>query len=1502
MSTAAPRSPRIEEAHGRIRHPLDRLRKYINAYVLLEALGLVALALALAFWAGFWADYGVFKAFNFDWVQSESSPMLVFLAILSFLGMLAGGVWVVIAGFQRHFLVGLIALGLCFLAAVAVFPCVGLLVLAVLDWKRMRGAFALLLASGFVFSLAMVGVVSESSLGFGSWGFRLLVLASFVVGMLALVVWVVSTRFFKEFRDSALAMVLENRFPKQLGGRVITAVELHDPKSAAAYGYSPALVARTIHEAAEHIETVPVAQVFAWNRLYTYALVLLFLTLGNYVLTAAGFVANRAAENQAVKQRAKDAGVAASEVLHPPLTGVSDFHDVAATWFERNILLRNVIWPRSAHVELLPLDPREKTQANYEPRIARDQPPPTLRAVAWKYVKTDRTRPEGLRQVTWADLSSDPSLAGVSKVPAVEARWAARDADAGITVDEVELRLDAFVVRKDKLPGGEKLPATYCTPDAAGSWRPLTWADLSQEKLAGLPVRPLPAEWDPTARAAGMFGMTGVGLFEGLARGAIATKLESLEIADVQKVAAQAEKEADEALAEPAKLSPDAHDKARAGKQLATDVRKAIDFLDHLAELREVLDGVDARATQRGLRRSMRKLTVPTEAALHYAGKRSAGRVTMTRMADNEFTGTFSELKESVTYYVRAADYVTPTKRLNVVELPRLEKLESEEERPAYLYYRPIDPFGPSEMRGVRQKFQPVGVSLSGEASTVEVPMDTVLTLTGTSSKPLTGVVVVEFERLKELLAKLRPALAGLTAAEARQEKRKPEAWPAAAARLEKAFGAELAKGKTADGPALVKAVSSAAGTDDLDALAAALAAGGEQGKLLTELFEKAKTADKDLVDSVADLNALARLVKDVRDLVRNRVLDHLGTPKLTGDKTFELAVTNVRREQKFTLEFEDKDDVKGRRAVVVQPREDVAPRVREFNPDDVIRKGKEGYVVTANARVPFKGRVRDDLGLARVRFACKVTPADFISDQKYLALNGVGGILPACRPETRLLSLMYLGLVNRTVANATTEEAGDEQIIEIPAFQLAVEANKQNDGRNELLDVKTRRDLLAERQREPFRRLMADFVLAPDKWTDNDHPADTKQADDEARWAKETTRGWLKADDPRAVLGFDLPLWELKYNGEPLKEKDLGKPQKRYLVEVRLLADDTYTEGAEFVPSVVFDSRRKEERERLKQAVDALRLQAARAADALAASGKEGKERAKALESLGRLLGTKGSPVELPQVGRSLTSPEGEALLTQAAERLAGDEKGQKAVAEVRELIKQREPAPHTSPSSETFSLLVVPYHELTARIGEEEEAKQRDLLKMMKPLRDARDRMSDASLSLSVASANEQTLNAVLARCDAVDDTLKTSHADAIAVRNAYDRIVREQRLNQIEGLAPAKTFEEVAFPLGKVADRSFDRAIDGVKALRRAVDNKDAPMGARAKDAAPKAREAQERLEKLVRELDDVISKMKGLTELRELILLLEDVYVQEGKLLDIANMLRRLLLKRLLEGKD
>src|SRR5207248_8105647 len=96
---------------------------------------------------------------------------------------------------------------------------------------------------------------------------RILLLGVLFAILAVLVVSKVALRWLREFNDRAVALVLERRFPKELGDRLITAVELADPKLADRYGYSKVMIAKTIDDAAHRMDTLPVSSVFNWGRL-----------------------------------------------------------------------------------------------------------------------------------------------------------------------------------------------------------------------------------------------------------------------------------------------------------------------------------------------------------------------------------------------------------------------------------------------------------------------------------------------------------------------------------------------------------------------------------------------------------------------------------------------------------------------------------------------------------------------------------------------------------------------------------------------------------------------------------------------------------------------------------------------------------------------------------------------------------------------------------------------------------------------------------------------------------------------------------------------------------------------------------------------------------------------------------------------------------------------------------------------------------------------------------
>lgn len=254
-----------------------------------------------------------------------------------------------------------------------------------------------------------------------SRSFRGVVLIMLSAGLLAVVAFKVLARLVGEFSPTALALVLERRYPDVLGDRLITAVELADPAIAKRYGFSQAMIDQTISEASERVAQVRVQDVFNWKRLRRYAALVAVLSAGMY-----GVVAASVCTVESIRFGEHAGG----------FTGfASNFNHVSTIWFERNILLRDIIWPRRSYLVVLDFPGDEK-------KIGRDAPALTLNVRALKYVIADSNRtaaPEGWRELRWSDLTEFFP----NSVPAVPPRLLpskAREAD-DFSVDDVDLQL-----------------------------------------------------------------------------------------------------------------------------------------------------------------------------------------------------------------------------------------------------------------------------------------------------------------------------------------------------------------------------------------------------------------------------------------------------------------------------------------------------------------------------------------------------------------------------------------------------------------------------------------------------------------------------------------------------------------------------------------------------------------------------------------------------------------------------------------------------------------------------------------------------------------------------------------------------------------------------------------------------------------------------------------------------------------------------------------------------
>jgi hypothetical protein len=254
-----------------------------------------------------------------------------------------------------------------------------------------------------------------------SWWIRLFILLALAGVALGLIVTKIVGRCLREFSDANLALVLERRFPRELGDRLITAVESADPAQAKRYGFSQPMVDKTIADAVERLEHLPVAEAFNWARLRRLWLLVGLATLGTFV--AAGLLIS-------------SVGAATGA----PTSFVKDFPEVAGQWGERNLLLRDAYWPRRAYLEVLRFK-RTEQDAN-EMRMGQKHPGLQVRAVRW--VIADTAAADGWRPLRWADLPTfiEPSLLAKVRIPADWPYWV-------VDMDDLDP-----AVPLDLLPGG----------------------------------------------------------------------------------------------------------------------------------------------------------------------------------------------------------------------------------------------------------------------------------------------------------------------------------------------------------------------------------------------------------------------------------------------------------------------------------------------------------------------------------------------------------------------------------------------------------------------------------------------------------------------------------------------------------------------------------------------------------------------------------------------------------------------------------------------------------------------------------------------------------------------------------------------------------------------------------------------------------------------------------------------------------------------------------------
>lgn len=446
--TERPRTQNLVESHRKVRDPLQHLRGLIRRYVVTEALTTLLLCVAACFWVGLLLDFASFKL-GIDWVQD-------------------------LPRWFRALLLGSGLLAICFvvelrkvlkirtaLTAEHVPGATGLFG-KVLHDRRLLAATAAPLV--ILYLAAWIGI----ALWLDNGGLAPVAVGLFVFALLAgFAALIVVKRLLYDFRDTALALVLEKRYPELLGDRLITAVELHNPAEAARYGYSEVMIEETIHEAGRRVGKLPVREVFDWKRLYYQGGSAIGLTAGVYLLSVVGLMALASARGQGTGDT------------------VPDLNRAASIWFERNVLLDNERWPKRALLEPI------NFPSSGELKVGKGTSSVPIRARAIEYAIHDRSVPDRWRAATLRDLREQDL--GISDVPTDSELAAAvssepRESEVGFTVDEVKLALERMKTVRAALEEDQKKTVSELffgdRGDRARRELPIIWTGLERRARA----------------------------------------------------------------------------------------------------------------------------------------------------------------------------------------------------------------------------------------------------------------------------------------------------------------------------------------------------------------------------------------------------------------------------------------------------------------------------------------------------------------------------------------------------------------------------------------------------------------------------------------------------------------------------------------------------------------------------------------------------------------------------------------------------------------------------------------------------------------------------------------------------------------------------------------------------------------------------------------------------------------------------------------------------------
>ena len=636
--------------------------------------------------------------------------------------------------------------------------------------------------------------VLDLSAGVGvAFYFRAALLLFILLILIGVVVYTIFRRLFFDFSDTSVIMVLERRYSKQLGDRLITALELADPALAKKYGYSQAMVDETIKEAANRVDALSVPGVFNWGRLILTWLLALFVTVGIYLITLGVLFA---------VSMSSESGVSPMQQLHRN----------GWVWTNRNVLLSTrYYWPTQSYVEVVrfqddPEHPGETVVAKNESGGRSD-----FRAKAFEWVIFDPTTKMGIRPLMYADLKNyipEKELAKFT-LPNDWPDWIADldDLDSSIplamvppTWDQQKLGyVKTEYYRKDKL-GPAYLVANALASQsvsASGGFPAMEMQMLVASKvsesddfiLQNRDVKELRDALDRSELTKEFLSMmdwhqwtvdkilfqqqkitrTQNEKIKALLReqktmetfkGKVAQKdtkgvLEELEILYPNDSRVESAKKNPEVLKDfLTKFLAEVNVKF---KEHETEIQQAKNMIDDLAPFDKLRTKLEELAQNPATSWNIRHLVVPATVRVNYWGKKTSSDNSF-ELRDGKYYIGLNDLKEDVDFRVYGNDYYTPTLKIKLWLPPSFSNLTFKERHPTYRYYTVNNgeekDYSQEYLKGKKQDWKTVLNPPSGFSSELTVPNGTELVIVATVERPLKkgGVLIKELEVAEKLV------------------------------------------------------------------------------------------------------------------------------------------------------------------------------------------------------------------------------------------------------------------------------------------------------------------------------------------------------------------------------------------------------------------------------------------------------------------------------------------------------------------------------------------------------------------------------------------------------------------------------------------------------------------------------------------------------------------------------------------------------------------------------